>query len=131
CPKLRPLLCGVNARLPEEQRELLPERDRRLAGVAGELGEGVVPVPVVRDERTAFAERRPRGAELEVDALVRVLAVVHEEVDRPEPLEEGRELLLAPADGEVPPLLQLGRDHPPGLLPGRDRRSLLALPEGS
>src|SRR5438477_382353 len=60
--------------LLEQQSELLPERDGCPACISGELGEGVVPVPVVGDERAACAQRRPRGAELEVHALVRVLA---------------------------------------------------------
>src|SRR5205085_12091150 len=116
-------------RLPQEQRQLLSERDRRSARVVRELVEGGVPVPVVGDERAAVPERRPRGTELEVHALVRVLAVVDEQVDRTEPLEEGRKLLLAAANREAPPRPQLRGDHPARFLPGRDRGSLLALPE--
>jgi len=65
----------------------------------------------------------------EVHALVRVLAVVDEQVDPTEPFEQRRELVLAATDGQAPALAQRAGDHPAGLLAGWDRGPLLPLPE--
>src|SRR6266480_1816963 len=74
---------------------------------------------------------RPGLVELEPHAVERVLAVVHEGVDRAEPLEQRWELVLRPPEDQRPPFPQLGRNQPAGLRPGRDPGAPLALVEGA
>src|SRR2546430_655795 len=72
---------------------------------------------------------RPGGTELEPHALVGVLTVVHERIDRPQTLEQRRQHLLAPPEDERPALLQLGWDQPAGVGPRRDAGAALTLVE--
>src|SRR4029450_5686118 len=80
---------------------------------------------------TALAQGRPSRRELEAHALVRVLAVVHEEVDLADAVEQGRKLVLGAPEHQVPPVSQLRRHHPARLLAGWDHRAALAVPERS
>src|SRR5262249_23745783 len=86
-------------------------------------------VDVVREEHAARAQVRPGLAELEPHAVERVLAVVHERVDRPETLEQRRQLVLGAAEDEGPPLLPLRRDPAPRLPSRRGPSRALAFEE--
>jgi hypothetical protein len=58
-----------------------------------------------------------------------VLAVVHEEVDLTDALEERRQLLLRPPEHELPTPPQIGRHHPARLLARRNHGAALPVPE--
>src|SRR5256885_2236645 len=72
---------------------------------------------------------RPRRIELQPHALEGVLAVVHERVDRSQPLEQGWQLFLAAPEDQRPALLELRRNQPAGLRAGRDAGAALAFVE--
>src|SRR5882757_8264881 len=57
---------------------------------------------------------------LEMHALVCVLTVMHEEIDLPEALKQGRQDLLTAADQKLPPGTKLIRHEPAGVLADRD-----------
>ena len=96
----------------------MPDRDRLALLLPREAREGLRRVDVVRDQHAALAEPRPRARELEPHAVERVLAVVHEGVDRTQALEQRRELVLAAAEPERPALAQVLGDEPAGMLSG-------------
>src|SRR5439155_1453235 len=97
--------------------------------VLGEARKGFGRVDVVREQEAARSQMRPGGTELEPHALVGVLTVVHERIDRPQTLEQRRQHLLAPPEDERPALLQLGRDQPAGFGHRRDAGAALTLVE--
>jgi hypothetical protein len=118
-----------DARSLHNHRELRSQRLRLAADFPRELFPRSVHVDVVRDERTADAQRLPRRPELEAHALVGVLAVVHEEVDLAETLEQRRQFLLRSPEHELPAVSKRRRHHPPRLLARWDHGAALPIPE--
>ena len=112
-----------------DHRELGAESLRLASHLTGEFHPRGVHVHVVGDEDAAFAQRVPGGPKLEAHALIGVLAVVHEEVDRADAVEQRRELVLRPTEHQLPTIAKRRRHHPARLLPRRDHRAALAVPE--
>src|SRR5512132_2649551 len=99
-----------------DHRELRAERLGLAADVARELRPRRVHVHVVGNQETVLAQRSPRRPELEAHALVGVLAVVHEEVDLTDAVEQRRKLVLRAPEDEMPSFPELRRHHPARLL---------------
>src|SRR2546430_1542243 len=79
--------CLLTVKPFPKQRHPPRQTDGRAAVLRGDPGEGLGRFDVVREQPPAVTEVLPRRVELEPHALERVLAVVHERVDRAEPVE--------------------------------------------
>ena len=87
----------------------LGPRARLASHLTGEFHPRGVHVHIVGDEDAAFAQRVPGGLETEAHALIGVLAVVHEEVDRADAVEQRRELVLRPTEHQLPTIAKRRR----------------------